>query len=137
MGPTAAGKTDLAIELVQQRACEIISVDSAQIYKGMNIGSAKPDAATLKTAPHHLINICDPLEAYSVARFRADALDLMAQITARGKVPLLAGGTMMYYKALMDGLATLPCLRPCHEAAVRARHRRLWIKCDAFTFKCH
>ena len=112
MGPTAAGKTDLAIELVQQRACEIISVDSAQIYKGMNIGSAKPDAATLKTAPHHLINICDPLEAYSVARFRADALDLMAQITARGKVPLLAGGTMMYYKALMDGLATLPASDP-------------------------
>ncbi|MBT7674148.1 MAG: tRNA (adenosine(37)-N6)-dimethylallyltransferase MiaA [Oceanospirillaceae bacterium] len=112
MGPTAAGKTDLAIELVQQRACEIISVDSAQIYKGMNIGSAKPDAATLKTAPHHLINICDPLEAYSVARFRADALDLMVQITARGKVPLLVGGTMMYYKALMDGLATLPASDP-------------------------
>jgi len=112
MGPTAAGKTDLAIELVQQRACEIISVDSAQIYKGMNIGSAKPDAAILKTAPHHLINICDPLEAYSVARFRADALDLMVQITARGKVPLLVGGTMMYYKALMDGLATLPASDP-------------------------
>ena len=112
MGPTAAGKTDLAIELVQQRACEIISVDSAQIYKGMNIGSAKPDAATLKTAPHHLINICDPLEAYSVARFRSDALDLMVQITARGKVPLLVGGTMMYYKALMDGLATLPASDP-------------------------
>ena len=112
MGPTAAGKTDLAIELVQQRACEIISVDSAQIYQGMNIGSAKPDAATLEAAPHHLINICDPLEAYSAARFRADALTLMAQITARGKVPLLVGGTMMYYKALMDGLAQLPASEP-------------------------
>jgi len=110
MGPTAAGKTDLAVELVQQRACEIISVDSAQIYQGMNIGSAKPDAQTLAAAPHHLINICDPLEAYSAARFRTDALALMAEITARGKVPLLVGGTMMYYKALVDGLAQLPVL---------------------------
>jgi tRNA dimethylallyltransferase len=112
MGPTAAGKTDLAVELVQQRACEIISVDSAQIYQGMNIGSAKPDAQTLAAAPHHLIDICDPLEAYSAARFRTDALALMAQITARGKVPLLVGGTMMYYKALMDGLAQLPVSEP-------------------------
>lgn len=112
MGPTAAGKTDLAVELVQQRACEIISVDSALIYKEMNIGSAKPDAQTLAVAPHHLINICDPLEAYSAARFRADALELMAQITARGKIPLLVGGTMMYYKALMDGLAPLPASQP-------------------------
>ena len=112
MGPTAAGKTDLAVELVQQRACEIISVDSAQIYQGMNIGSAKPDAQTLAAAPHHLINICDPLEAYSAARFRTDALALMAEITARGKVPLLVGGTMMYYKALVDGLAQLPVSDP-------------------------
>jgi len=112
MGPTAAGKTDLAVELVQQRACEIISVDSAQIYQGMNIGSAKPDAQTLAAAPHHLIDICDPLEAYSAARFRTDALAFMAQITARGKVPLLVGGTMMYYKALMDGLAQLPESEP-------------------------
>jgi tRNA dimethylallyltransferase len=116
MGPTAAGKTDLAVELVQQRACEIISVDSALIYQGMDIGSAKPDAATLAAAPHHLINICDPLEAYSVARFRTDALALMAQITARGKVPLLVGGTMMYYKALMDGLAQLPESDPAIRA---------------------
>jgi tRNA dimethylallyltransferase len=116
MGPTAAGKTDLAVELVQQRACEIISVDSALIYQGMDIGSAKPDAATLAVAPHHLINICDPLEAYSVARFRTDALALMAQITARGKVPLLVGGTMMYYKALMDGLAQLPESDPAIRA---------------------
>ena len=116
MGPTAAGKTDLAVELVQQRACEIISVDSALIYQGMDIGSAKPDADTLAVAPHHLINICDPLEAYSVARFRTDALALMAQITARGKVPLLVGGTMMYYKALMDGLAQLPESDPAIRA---------------------
>ena len=116
MGPTAAGKTDLAVELVQQRACEIISVDSALIYQGMDIGSAKPDAATLAVAPHHLINICDPLEVYSVARFRTDALALMAQITARGKVPLLVGGTMMYYKALMDGLAQLPESDPAIRA---------------------
>ena len=112
MGPTAAGKTDLAVELVQRCACEIISVDSALIYKDMNIGSAKPDAQTLALAPHHLINIRDPLEAYSAACFRADALELMAQITARGKVPLLVGGTMMYYKALMEGLAPLPASEP-------------------------
>lgn len=112
MGPTAAGKTDLAVELVQQRACEIISVDSALIYKGLNIGSAKPDAATLAVAPHHLINICDPLEAYSAAQFRSDALALMFDISSRGKVPLLVGGTMMYYKALMEGLAPLPQSQP-------------------------
>lgn len=116
MGPTAAGKTDLAVELVQLRACEIISVDSALIYQGMDIGSAKPDAATLAVAPHHLINICDPLDVYSVARFRTDALALMAQITARGKVPLLVGGTMMYYKALIDGLAQLPESDPAIRA---------------------
>jgi len=112
MGPTAAGKTDLAVELVKQRACEIISVDSALVYKGMDIGSAKPDAAILEVAPHHLINICDPLDCYSAAQFRSDALVLMAQITARGKVPLLVGGTMMYYKALRDGLAQLPASQP-------------------------
>ena len=116
MGPTAAGKTDLAVELVKQRSCEIISVDSALIYKGMDIGSAKPDAAILKVAPHHLINICDPLESYSAAQFRSDALVLMAQITARGKVPLLVGGTMMYYKALRDGLAQLPVSQPAIRA---------------------
>ena len=107
-GPTAAGKTDLAVELVQKRQCEIISVDSALIYRGMDIGSAKPDAETLAVAPHHLIDIRDPAEAYSVAEFCEDALALMAEITARGNVPLLAGGTMMYYKALKDGLADLP-----------------------------
>jgi len=134
MGPTAAGKTDLAVELVQRRACEIISVDSALIYQHMDIGSAKPDAQTLALAPHHLINICDPLEAYSAARFRADALRLMAQITASGKVPLLVGGTMMYYKALMEGLAPLPASEPIlrqgleqeiQEHGLLAMHQRL------------
>ncbi|MDP6968575.1 MAG: tRNA (adenosine(37)-N6)-dimethylallyltransferase MiaA [Gammaproteobacteria bacterium] len=108
MGPTAAGKTDLAVALVQHKNCEIISVDSALIYRDMNIGSAKPDAATLALAPHHLIDIRDPSAAYSVAEFCADALALMAEITARGNIPLLVGGTMMYYKALMEGLADLP-----------------------------
>jgi tRNA dimethylallyltransferase len=107
-GPTAAGKTDLAVELVQRKNCEIISVDSALIYRGMDIGSAKPEAGVLAVAPHHLIDIRDPNESYSVAEFCEDALALMADITARGNVPLLAGGTMMYYKALMDGLADLP-----------------------------
>ena len=116
MGPTAAGKTDLAVELVQRRDCEIISVDSALIYRDMNIGSAKPDAATLVLAPHHLINIRDAAEAYSAADFRRDALQLMQQITQRGKVPLLVGGTMMYYKALMEGLAPLPESEPAMRA---------------------
>jgi tRNA dimethylallyltransferase len=120
MGPTAAGKTDLAVELVQRRACEIISVDSALIYRDMNIGSAKPDAATLALAPHHLIDICDVAEAYSVAEFRRDALVLMQQITQRGKVPLLVGGTMMYYKALMQGLAPLPESDPVMRAQLEA-----------------
>lgn len=108
MGPTAAGKTDLAVALAQHQNCEIISVDSALIYRGMDIGSAKPDAATLDLAPHHLLDIREPSASYSVAEFCADALALMADITARGKVPLLVGGTMMYYKALLDGLADLP-----------------------------
>ncbi len=116
MGPTAAGKTDLAVELVQRRDFEIISVDSALIYRDMNIGSAKPDAATLALAPHHLINIRDAAEAYSAADFRRDALLLMQQITQRGKVPLLVGGTMMYYKALMEGLAPLPESEPAMRA---------------------
>ena len=112
MGPTASGKTDLAVKLVQQHQCEIISVDSVLIYHHMNIGSAKPDAATLALAPHHLIDICQPSESYSVAEFCRNALTLMEQITSRGKVPLLVGGTMMYYKALMYGLAELPVSDP-------------------------
>jgi len=108
MGPTAAGKTDLAVELVQRCNCEIVSVDSALIYKGMDIGTAKPDADVLKKAPHRLIDICDPSESYSAAEFRQDALSEMAEIRNAGKVPLLVGGTMMYYKVLKEGIANLP-----------------------------
>ncbi|MBQ0726038.1 MAG: tRNA (adenosine(37)-N6)-dimethylallyltransferase MiaA [Thalassolituus oleivorans] len=108
MGPTAAGKTALALELVANHNCEIISVDSALIYKGMDIGTAKPDAAMQALAPHRLIDLIDPAEVYSAAQFREDALREMADITAAGKVPLLAGGTMMYFKFLRDGAADLP-----------------------------
>jgi tRNA dimethylallyltransferase len=108
MGPTASGKTGLAIELCENLPCEIISVDSALIYRGMDIGTAKPNAAELKRAPHRLIDILDPAERYSVAEFRKDALLAMQDITERGKIPLLVGGTMMYYKALIDGLSPLP-----------------------------
>lgn len=108
MGPTASGKTALAIELAQTENCEIISVDSALIYRGMDIGTAKPDAQELARAPHRLIDILDPAESYSVAQFRHDALENMQAITAKGKTPLLVGGTMMYYKALVDGISELP-----------------------------
>jgi tRNA dimethylallyltransferase len=108
MGPTASGKTDLAIELCENLPCEIISVDSALIYRGMDIGTAKPTPAELQKAPHRLVDILDPAQSYSVAAFRKDALNAMQDITAQGKIPLLVGGTMMYYKALVDGLSPLP-----------------------------
>ncbi len=108
MGPTASGKTALAIELVQRLPLEIVSVDSAQIYKTMDIGTGKPDAKTLTLAPHRLIDFLDPLESYSAARFCEDARREMADIRAAGKVPLLVGGTMLYFKALRDGLASMP-----------------------------
>lgn len=108
MGPTASGKTGVAVELVQRMPVELISVDSALVFRDMDIGTAKPDAATLARAPHHLIDIIDPTEAYSAAAFRKDALRLMADITARGKIPLLVGGTMLYFKALREGLSPLP-----------------------------
>lgn len=117
MGPTASGKTGAAVELFQQLPVELISVDSALVYRDMDIGTAKPDAATLKLAPHHLIDVIAPTEAYSAAQFRADALRLMAEITARGKVPVLVGGTMLYFKALQGGLNDLPEADP----EVRAR----------------
>lgn len=112
MGPTAAGKTDLAVELVEQYPCELISVDSALIYKGMDIGTAKPDDETLKRAPHRLINFLDPSERYSAADFRRDALREMADITAAGKIPVLVGGTMLYFRALENGLAEMPDADP-------------------------
>lgn len=108
MGPTASGKTDLAIKLHQRFPVEIISVDSALIYRGMDIGTAKPNAEELAQAPHRLIDIKDPNESYSAANFRQDALREMADITQRGKIPLLVGGTMLYYKALLEGLSPLP-----------------------------
>ena len=117
MGATASGKTGVAVELAQELPVELISVDSALVFRDMDIGTAKPDAATLAKAPHHLIDIIDPTEAYSAAAFRHDALRLMADITARGKVPLLVGGTMLYFKALREGLSDLPQ----SDAAVRAR----------------
>lgn len=108
MGPTASGKTAVAAELVRRLPLEVVSVDSALVYRGMDIGTAKPDAAMLRIAPHHLIDLIEPTETYSAARFREDALRAMAQITARGQVPLLVGGTMLYFKALWEGLSELP-----------------------------
>ena len=108
MGPTASGKTAVATVLAQRLPCEIISVDSAQIYKGMDIGTAKPDARLRSAVPHHLIDIIEPHERYSAARFRDDALALMREITERDRIPLLVGGTMMYFQALTEGLNELP-----------------------------
>jgi tRNA dimethylallyltransferase len=108
MGPTASGKSALAMELANRFPVEIISVDSAQVYRGMDIGTAKPGAAERAAVPHHLIDIIDPTEAYSAARFRNDALRLMRGITDRGRTPLLVGGTMLYFKALREGLSELP-----------------------------
>jgi tRNA dimethylallyltransferase len=107
-GPTASGKTALAVDLVKTGRFEIISVDSALVYRGMDIGTAKPDRATQEIAPHRLIDICEPTEAYSVARFREDALCAMDEIQAVGKIPLLVGGTMLYFKALQYGISQLP-----------------------------
>ena len=108
LGPTASGKTALATALYQRLNAELISVDSALIYRGMNIGTAKPTAAELKLAPHHLLDIRDPAQSYSAADFRADALRLIAQIQHRGNIPVLVGGTMLYFKALLEGISPLP-----------------------------
>ncbi|MDR2875231.1 MAG: tRNA (adenosine(37)-N6)-dimethylallyltransferase MiaA [Methylobacillus sp.] len=112
MGPTASGKTGLAVALAQRFPVEIISVDSALVYRGMDIGTAKPDAATRAHTPHHLVDILSPEASYSAAQFRADALGLMTDITARGKVPLLVGGTMLYFKTLEGGISELPPADP-------------------------
>jgi tRNA dimethylallyltransferase len=127
MGPTASGKTALAVSLVEHFPFEIISVDSALVYRGMDIGTAKPDAATLARAPHHLLDIRDPTEAYSAAAFREDAQRLMADIVARGKVPLLVGGTMLYFRALLQGLDDLPRADPAvRQELERAAAARGW-----------
>ncbi|HEY0289303.1 MAG TPA: tRNA (adenosine(37)-N6)-dimethylallyltransferase MiaA [Pseudomonas sp.] len=120
MGPTAAGKTDLAIELTKVLPCELISVDSALVYRGMDIGTAKPSKAILAEFPHRLIDIIDPSQSYSAADFRSDALSAMADITARGKIPLLVGGTMLYFKALLEGLADMPAADPEVRAQLEA-----------------
>ncbi|HDL7427318.1 TPA: tRNA (adenosine(37)-N6)-dimethylallyltransferase MiaA [Yersinia enterocolitica] len=112
MGPTASGKTALSIALRQRLPVELVSVDSALIYRGMDIGTAKPSAEELALAPHRLIDIRDPAESYSAADFRKDALKEMADITAAGRIPLLVGGTMLYFKALLDGLSPLPSADP-------------------------
>jgi tRNA dimethylallyltransferase len=118
MGPTASGKTAVAMELVRRFPVELISVDSAQVFRDMNIGTAKPDSATLAAFPHHLIDLISPEEAYSAARFRSEALTLMSEITARGKIPVLVGGTMLYFKALLQGLAELPQACPKTRADI-------------------
>ncbi len=112
MGPTASGKTDLAVHLSRRFSCEIISVDSALVYRHMDIGTAKPDADLLSKAPHRLINLCDPRDNYSAANFRHDALAEMAEIQAAGKIPLLVGGTGLYFRALEHGLSPLPAANP-------------------------
>ncbi|WP_168386356.1 tRNA (adenosine(37)-N6)-dimethylallyltransferase MiaA [Erwinia amylovora] len=143
MGPTASGKTALAIALRQALPVELISVDSALIYRGMDIGTAKPSAQEQALAPHRLLDIRDPSEAYSAAEFRRDALAEMAEITRRGNIPLLVGGTMLYYKALLEGLSPLPSADPevrqrieqmAREAGWQALHRQL---CDIDPVAAH
>jgi len=121
MGPTASGKSALAMTLAQRFGAEIVSVDSAQVYRGMDIGTAKPDAAARASVPHHLVDIIDPVDAYSAARFRADAISAIAGIRARGAVPLVVGGTMLYFKALREGLSALPVADPAVRARLDAR----------------
>lgn len=125
MGPTASGKTDLAVWLVERFPLEIVSVDSALVYRGMDIGTAKPDTATLARAPHHLIDLIEPTEAYSAGRFQRDAPQVMAEIAGRGRVPLLVGGTMLYFRTLHGGLDALPAADPALRAELEARGERL------------
>lgn len=146
MGPTASGKTAVAVELCERLPVEIVSVDSAQVYRGLDIGTAKPDAATLARAPHRLIDIRDPGEVYSAAQFRTDALAAMAAISAAGRIPLLVGGTMLYFQALLFGLSELPPADPAirrqidEEAAARgweALHGELAVVDPAAAARIH
>lgn len=125
MGPTASGKTALAVEFVKHLGCEIVSMDSAMVYRGMDVGTAKPGPEVLSIAPHRLIDMLDPAESYSAARFRADALAAMREINAAGRVPLLVGGTMLYFDALQHGLSDLPAADPGLRAELDARAARL------------
>jgi tRNA dimethylallyltransferase len=124
-GPTASGKTAAALAIARALPVEIISVDSALVYRGMDIGTAKPSAIELAAVPHHLIDIRDPLQAYSAAEFRTDARRLIADITARGKLALLVGGTMLYFKALAEGLDDMPRADPVLRAEIEAQARAL------------
>jgi len=124
MGPTASGKTTLAVELVKRYPVEIISVDSALVYRDMTIGTAKPDAAVLAVAPHRLIDIRDPSVPYSAAEFRDDAMLAMAEITGRGQIPLLVGGTFLYFRALQSGLSDMPAADPKIRARLEATAKR-------------
>lgn len=124
MGPTAAGKTSLAIELAQRLPCDIISVDSAMIYRGMDIGTAKPTTTELQITPHYLIDICDPKEMYSVAQFREDALKKIEEIFSQGRIPVLVGGTMMYFRILQQGISKLPKADPGIRATIKAKMDR-------------
>jgi tRNA dimethylallyltransferase len=123
MGPTASGKSALALELAARYPLEIVSVDSAQVYRGMDIGTAKPAPAVRDAVPHHLLDVCDPRESYSAGRFRREALQLIADIRARGRVPLLVGGTMLYFRALTRGIAPLPEADPEVRSRIDARAR--------------
>ena len=120
LGPTASGKSALALALSAHYRIEIISLDSALVYQGMDIGSAKPTKEELAICPHHLIDICDPAQSYSAANFRADCIRLVQEIRARGNLPVICGGTMMYYKALVDGLSPVPESTPEVRAQVQA-----------------
>ncbi|MFD1215772.1 tRNA (adenosine(37)-N6)-dimethylallyltransferase MiaA [Microbulbifer celer] len=121
MGPTASGKTDLAMAISDHLPVELVSVDSALVYRGLDIGSAKPSAEELARYPHHLIDICDPADSYSAGRFRSDALAVIADIHRRGKIPLLVGGTMLYFRALLHGMAEMPAADPDFRARIEAR----------------
>lgn len=130
MGPTASGKTALAIEAAQRWGGEIVSVDSALVYRGLDIGAAKPDAAMRTAVPHHLLNLRDPWQVYSAAEFAADARTAMAQIVARGKIPILAGGTGLYFRAALEGLAQMPEADPAVRLAIAAEAEQLgWGHC--------
>jgi tRNA dimethylallyltransferase len=124
-GPTASGKSALALALAEALGGEIVSVDSAQVYRGMDIGTAKPDMATRARVPHHLIDLIDPTASYSAARFRADARAAIDAIRARGRVPIVAGGTMLYVKALTEGLSELPPADPATREAIDAEAARV------------
>lgn len=125
LGPTASGKSALSLSLAERYGGEIVTVDSAQVYRGMDIGTAKPDTGEQARVPHHLLDIVDPAEAYSAARFVQDARAAIAAIRARGRVPVLAGGTMLYFQALMHGLSDLPTADAALRADIAARARRL------------